>query len=144
MPTAAPEPRSGAASRVPAGWRSAARYRRRLRSGAVGAYAGRRTDTLHATAAAREESSEMQPSQVHIDNNMVLSIVALFFFWPVAIPAVLNAARVNGLLAQGDSVGAQAAADQARRFATIAMVLGLVFWTVFCGVTGCGPLGSGQ
>ena len=85
----------------------------------------------------------MQPSQAHIDNNMVLSIVALFFFWPVAVPAVLNATRVNGLLAQGDALGAQAAADQARKFATIGIVLGLVFWSVFCGVTGCGALGPG-
>jgi hypothetical protein len=117
------------------------RQRRSIRR--LGAYAAPRTDTLHPTAAAREESPEMQPSQAHIDNNMVLSIVALFFFWPVAVPAVLNATRVNGLLAQGDALGAQAAADQARKFATIGIVLGLVFWSVFCGVTGCGALGSG-
>jgi uncharacterized membrane protein len=81
------------------------------------------------------------PVPTHVDNNMVLSVVALFFFWPVAIPAVMNAVKVNGLLAKGDHVGAQDAALRARTFATVALVIGLVFWTVFCGVTGCGPLG---
>ncbi|HEV7825883.1 MAG TPA: CD225/dispanin family protein [Mycobacteriales bacterium] len=82
----------------------------------------------------------MQPAPVHVENNMVLSVVSLFFFWPVAIPAVMNAVKVNGLAAQGDHPGAQAAADAARRFATVAIVAGLVFWSVFCGVTGCGPI----
>jgi uncharacterized membrane protein len=89
----------------------------------------------------------MQPAPsapAHIDNNMVLSVVALFFFWPVAIPAVMNAVKVNGLVAKGDHDAALDAALQARRFATAAVAIGLVFWTVFCGVTGCGPLGSGD
>jgi hypothetical protein len=81
------------------------------------------------------------PVPEHIDNNMVMSVVALFFFWPVAIPAVVNAVKVNGLLAKGDHLGAQDAAFRARRFATAALAIGVVFWAVFCGVTGCGPLG---
>jgi uncharacterized membrane protein len=105
-----------------------------------------RADTLPATSQTREESLEMQPAPHgpgHVDNNMVLSIVALFFFWPIAIPAVAAAAKVNGLAARGDHAGAQAAADRARRFATVALALGLVFWSIFCGVTGCGELGNG-
>lgn len=45
-----------------------------------------------------------QPPQ--IDNNMTMSIVAIFLFWPLAIPAIINAAKVNPLLQQGDYVGA--------------------------------------
>jgi uncharacterized membrane protein len=82
----------------------------------------------------------MQPTPAHVENNMVLSVVSLFFFWPVAIPAVMNAVKVNGLAAQGDHEGARTAADTARRFATIAILAGLVFWGVFCAVTGCGPI----
>jgi uncharacterized membrane protein len=86
----------------------------------------------------------MHPAPAHVENNMVMAVVSLFFFWPVAIPAVMNAVKVNGLAAQGDQPAAQAAADSARRFATIAIMVGVVFWTVFCGVTGCGPVGSGH
>jgi hypothetical protein len=86
----------------------------------------------------------MQPAPsapAHIDNNLVLSVVAIFFFWPVAIPALMNAVKVNGLAAKGEFAAAEGAALQARRFATAALAIGLVFWTLFCGVTGCGPLG---
>jgi uncharacterized membrane protein len=82
------------------------------------------------------------PVPTHVDNNMVLSVVALFLFWPIAIPAVMNAVKVNRLVAKGDQPGAQEAALRARKFATVAVAAGLVFWVAFCGVTGCGPLGS--
>jgi hypothetical protein len=82
----------------------------------------------------------MQPAPANVDNNMVLAVTSLFFFWPTGIPAVLSAVKVNGLAAQGDPSAARAASDTARRFATISIVAGMVFWAVFCGVTGCGPL----
>jgi hypothetical protein len=79
----------------------------------------------------------------HVANNMVLAVVALFLFWPTAIGAIANATKVNGLAAQGDGEGAALAAFQARRFAMISFVLGAVFWTMFFGVTGCGPVARG-
>jgi hypothetical protein len=89
----------------------------------------------------------MQPAPQatgHVDNNMVLAVVALFLFWPTAIAAVANATKVDGLAAQGDQQGAAFAAFQARKFALVSIVLGVAFWAVFCGVTGCGPVaGSG-
>ena len=46
-----------------------------------------------------------QPPQ-QIDNNMTMSIVSIFLFWPLAIPAIINASKVNGLVAAGDIAGA--------------------------------------
>ena len=41
-----------------------------------------------------------QPPQ-QVDNNMTMSIVSIFLFWPLAIPAIINASKVNPLLAAG-------------------------------------------
>src|SRR5690349_9994276 len=46
-----------------------------------------------------------------IDNNMTMSIVAIFLFWPLAIPAIINASKVNPALQVGDYAGAQNAAN---------------------------------
>jgi hypothetical protein len=81
----------------------------------------------------------MQPGQsvpVDVANNMTLAVLALFFFWPTAIPALVNASKVNGLAAQGDHAAARAAADRARRFSQLSIALGLVCWAVICGLTG--------
>ena len=42
-----------------------------------------------------------------IDNNMTMSIVSIFLFWPLAIPAIINASKVNPALQAGDYAGAQ-------------------------------------
>ena len=91
----------------------------------------------------------MQPAQpapgryaaAQVDNNMLLAVVALFMFWPTAVASLAYATKVNGLAAQGDVEGASFAAFQARKFALLSILLGIVFWSVFCGVTGCGPVG---
>jgi len=62
-----------------------------------------------------------------INNNMTLSIVSVFLFWPLAIPAIINAAKVNPLIAQGDFAGAQYAADQAKKFAKLGIIIGAVW-----------------
>lgn len=69
--------------------------------------------------------SSSQPPR--IDNNMTMSIVSVFLFWPLAIPAIINAARVNPLLQQGDYAGAQAAANESRRWSRWAIIIGLVW-----------------
>ncbi len=63
-------------------------------------------------------------------NNLALAIVSLLCCWPIGIPAVVFAAQVNGKWNAGDQAGAVEAAAKARRFAIIALVLGLVA-TVF-------------
>ncbi|MGY0234686.1 CD225/dispanin family protein [Longispora urticae] len=59
-----------------------------------------------------------------IQNYMVWSILTIFLFWPLAIPAIINASKVNGLLAAGDYAGAQEASAGAKKWAKIATIVG--------------------
>jgi hypothetical protein len=71
-----------------------------------------------------------QPQQ--IDNNMTMSIVSIFLFWPLAIPAIMNASKVNPLLQQGDYAGAQAAATESKKWSKIALIVGISWWVICC------------
>ena len=70
-----------------------------------------------------------QPPQ-QVDNNMTMSIVSIFLFWPLAIPAIINASKVNGLVAAGDVAGAQAAAAESKKWSKLALIIGLIGWGV--------------
>jgi ABC-type dipeptide/oligopeptide/nickel transport system permease component len=59
-------------------------------------------------------------------NNLVLAILGLLCCWPIGIPAVVFAAQVNGKWATGDHAGAVDASAKAKKFAIIALVLGIV------------------
>jgi len=75
----------------------------------------------------------MQPGysgQPQVDNNMTMSIVSIFLFWPLAIPAIISASKVNTLLQQGDVMGAQAAAAESKKWSKLALIIGLVLWGV--------------
>jgi uncharacterized protein (DUF2062 family) len=77
----------------------------------------------------------MQPGyppqgQPQIDNNMTMSIVSIFLFWPTAIPAIINASKVNTLLQQGDYAGAQQAASESKRWSRISLIVGLIWYGV--------------
>jgi hypothetical protein len=76
----------------------------------------------------------MQPGyeqgQPQVQNNMAMSIVAIFLFWPLAIPAIINASKVNPLLQQGDLAGAQAAAAESKKWSKLALIIGLVIWAL--------------
>ena len=58
--------------------------------------------------------------------NLVLAILGLLCCWPIGIPAVVFAAQVNGKWASGDHAGAVDASAKAKKFAIIALVLGIV------------------
>jgi hypothetical protein len=72
---------------------------------------------------------QSQPPQ-QVDNNMTMSIVAIFLCWPLAIPAIINASKVNPLLQQGDYAGAQAAAAESKKWSKLALIIGLVLWGI--------------
>ena len=55
---------------------------------------------------------------------MTMSIVSIFLFWPLAIPAIISASKVNPLLAQGDIAGAQAAAADSKKWSKLALIVG--------------------
>lgn len=84
------------------------------------------------------------PSQPppQIDNNMTMSIVAIFLFWPLAIPALINAAKVNPLVQQGDYAGAQAAAAESKKWSKWALIVGLVWLAITLVCCLLGGLGS--
>lgn len=66
------------------------------------------------------------PSQPQIDNNMTMSIVSIFLFWPLAIPALMSASKVNTLLQQGDYAGAHQASVESKKWSKLAIIIGLV------------------
>jgi hypothetical protein len=65
------------------------------------------------------------PANVNIPNYLVLGIVSIFCCWPIAIAAIINATKVNGLVAAGDIAGATDASAKAKKFAIIAIALGV-------------------
>ncbi|MBM0236477.1 CD225/dispanin family protein [Micromonospora sp. ATA32] len=87
------------------------------------------------------------PQSQPINNNMTMSIVAIFFFWPLAIPAIINASKVNPLIQQGDYAGAQAAAAESKKWSKLALIIGIAVWAVSllcCILGGAGAIMSGN
>jgi hypothetical protein len=64
---------------------------------------------------------------------MVASIVSIFFFWPLAIPAIMNASKVNERLAVGDVAGAQAASTESKKWSKLAFIIGAILYVLCCG-----------
>lgn len=67
-----------------------------------------------------------------VSNNMTASIVSIFFFWPLAIPAIMNASKVNERLAAGDYAGAQTAAAESKKWSKLAFIIGGILYAVCC------------
>lgn len=63
-----------------------------------------------------------------VPNHMAWLIACVVLFWPLAIPGIINASKVNALVAAGDYRGAKAASDKAGAWATWATVLGVILW----------------
>jgi|SRR5665647_545688 len=62
-------------------------------------------------------------------NHFTWAILSLIFFcWPLGIPAVVYANRVNEKWATGDHAGAKASSDSAKDFATWATAVGCVMY----------------
>ena len=62
-----------------------------------------------------------------VPNHLVGSIlVTIFCCWPFGIPAIVYAAKVNGLLARGDLAGAKAASKSASTWLWVSFGVGLV------------------
>jgi hypothetical protein len=72
-----------------------------------------------------------QPQQPPaIDNNMTMSIVSIFLFWPLAIPAIINASKVNPALQIGDYATAQQAATDSKKWSRLALIVGIIWYVV--------------
>jgi hypothetical protein len=53
-----------------------------------------------------------------------MSIISIFLCLPFAIPALINALRIDSLNAAGNFAGAEEASKKAKKWAIIAIVLG--------------------
>ena len=72
-------------------------------------------------------------------NNLVWAILTtIFCCLPFGIVSIVQAAKVNGLWAQGQGAAAQAAAQSAKKWAIISAVLGviLIVISIILSVTG--------
>jgi len=76
-------------------------------------------------------------------NNLVWAILTLICCWPFAIPAIVKAAKVNGLWAQGQFAEAQAAAQAAKKWAIIAAIIGVVWYALWATLFAVGVITYG-
>ena len=80
------------------------------------------------------------------NNNLVLGIlVTIFCCLPFGIVSIVKATQVSGLWAQGQPQAAQAAADEAKKWATWGAIAGavvLVIYLVFTFVIGAASYGA--
>lgn len=68
-----------------------------------------------------------QPMGAPPKNYLVWAILStIFCCWPLGIPAIVFAARVNGKWMQGDHAGAIDASNKAKKFALWATIAGIV------------------
>ena len=70
-------------------------------------------------------------AQANIPNYLVLAILSVFCCWPLAIVAIINATKVNTLLAAGDTAGAMAASAAAKKWAMIGIGAGVVLIVIY-------------
>ena len=66
-----------------------------------------------------------------VPNYMVPAIISIFCCWPLAIPAIIFATRVNSSVAAGNMAGAQEASAQAKKFMKLAFIIGSICWVLF-------------
>ena len=66
-----------------------------------------------------------------VPNYLVPAIISIFCCWPLAIPAIIFATRVNSSVAAGNTAAAQEASAQAKKFMKLAFIIGSVCWVLF-------------
>ena len=71
------------------------------------------------------------PSMHKPNSYLAWSIVLLFFCWPFAIPALVNAISMNSLWASGRFDEAMRAAENSKRWCFVACVVGVAFWIIY-------------
>ena len=66
-----------------------------------------------------------------VPNHLVLSIVCtVLCCLPLGIVGIINATKVNGLLAQGDIAGAEAASAAAKKWSMIGVFVGIAMFVI--------------
>lgn len=76
-----------------------------------------------------------------IPNYLVQSIlVTILCCWPFGIPAIIAAAKVDGLVARGDIAGAMDASKKAKTWAWVSFGSGMVFVVLYLALIGLGVI----
>ncbi|GAA4216370.1 hypothetical protein GCM10022220_46550 [Actinocatenispora rupis] len=65
-----------------------------------------------------------------VDSHLAWAIVSIVLFWPLGVPAAVNAVRADRLAASGDQARAVRSAGAARSWARRATVVGIVWWVL--------------
>ena len=64
-------------------------------------------------------------------NYLGLAIVCILFCWPLGIPAIIKASKVNSLWDSGRFEEARTASASARKFATIGLIVGIIINVIY-------------
>jgi len=72
-----------------------------------------------------DETDATTPAASCLSPHWGWAVVALFFFWPLCIPAFMNAGKVNAACAAGDMAAAKKASASAKKFGQIALIVGV-------------------
>jgi len=76
-------------------------------------------------------------NQVRPNNYLVLSILAtIFCCWPLGIPAILQASKVNSKFSEGDYDGAKEASRKAKNWIIWSAVVALILWFFYVSIVG--------
>lgn len=96
-------------------------------------HCGTATNSAAAPAPVQTNNFAMGPkNNVYVPNNLVKAIlVTVFCCWPLGIFSIINAAKVDSLLAQGNISAAQEASDKANKFANWGMISIGIFWILY-------------
>jgi hypothetical protein len=69
-----------------------------------------------------------QPGTPKVENNMGMSILALILFWPLGLPAILSASKVQPAQDRGDYYGAQKALADSRKWSKYAIIATIILF----------------
>jgi Interferon-induced transmembrane protein len=75
------------------------------------------SDTLTTQPGAGAPASLGTPPPSHL----AMAIISALFFWPLGIPAIINAAKVDRMIFMGDHAGAELASSQAKKWSMWAL-----------------------
>ena len=76
------------------------------------------------------------------NNYLGLAIACIIFCWPLGIPSVVNAAKVNRLWDEGNYEEAQEASDSARSKGTTGLIIGIVINVLYFILVMAGAIGD--
>jgi len=69
-------------------------------------------------------------------SHLAMAIITAMFFWPLGIPAIINAAKVDRMIFMGDYAGAQHASTQAKKWSMWALGVAIGCFVLYVVIMG--------